>query len=256
MPLKIVVVSPHRDDAAFSLGLSIGSWIEAEHTVEVVNCFTRSDYAPFAEFEFIHSNDRLPRVTALRLREDQAWAKMYGRGLRLADLNLKDAPLRLRVAADEVLTRAVNAEDKAMAKLPKAVAALRPDAVVVPLAVGAHVDHRTVRSAMVEAGLPEGLPCAFYEDLPDAAWPGMAETIEAVAQELGRGLEPVFVTSKGAVAQAVARKRRLALCYDSQIADAVADEIAEFCVQYGGRERMWADAAWRAAGLMVEEREV
>ena len=68
--MKIVVISPHRDDAAFSLGLSIGCWLDAGHAVNVVNCFTRSAYAPYAEFEFIHSNDRMARVSALRLRED------------------------------------------------------------------------------------------------------------------------------------------------------------------------------------------
>ena len=246
--MTIVVLSPHRDDAAFSLGLNIGAWLEAGHRVEVVNCFTRSEYAPHAEFEFIHSNDRLPRVTALRLREDQSWQKMYGaRAPRLTDLSLKDAPLRMHVSIHQVCGLAVNPEDKAMVKVPKAVAALGAEALVVPLALGAHVDHVTVREAMVRAGLAEGLPVAFYEDLPYAARPGAAEAIEADAMAVSEQLQAVFVTKEGAVGVAVARKRRLALCYDSQIADEEADEIAAFCERYGGQERLWGNAAWRAS---------
>ena len=256
--MTIVVLSPHRDDAAFSLGLSIGAWLEADHRVEVVNCFTRSEYAPHAEFEFIHSNDRLPRVSALRLREDQSWQKMYGARMpRLTDLNLKDAPLRLHVAVSQVCGVAVNLEDKAMVKVPKAIAALMPDALVAPLALGAHVDHLTVREAMVRAGLAlglaAGLPVAFYEDLPYAARPGAAETIAAAAMAISEELQPVFVTEQGAEGAAVARKRRLALCYDSQIADEEAEQIAAFCERYGGRERLWANAAFRALESVTGE---
>ena len=246
--MTIVVLSPHRDDAAFSLSLSIGTWIEAGHRVEVVNCFTRSEYAPHAEVEFIHSNDRLPRVTALRLREDQSWAKMYGaRAPRLTDLNLKDAPLRLHVTIDRVCGLPVNPEDKALVKVPKAVAALTPDAMVVPMALGGHVDHVTVREAIVRAGLATEVPTAFYEDLPYAARPGAAETIAADAMAVSEELQPLFVTIERADGAAVARKRRLALCYDSQIADKEADQIAAFCERYGGRERLWGNAAWCAS---------
>ena len=244
-----MVVSPHRDDAAFSLGLSIGWWLDAGHAVSVVNCFTRSAYAPYAEFEFIHSNDRMARVSALRLREDEAWQKMYGRGLQIADLNLKDAPLRLHVGIDQVMGLAINPEDKAMAKLPKAMAALKPDAVVLPLALGSHVDHVTARMAMTGEATPT--PMAFYEDLPYAARPGAAELIAQAAAGIADGLSPVFVTEEGDIVEAVERKRRLAICYDSQIADEAAEQIAGFCARYGGRERLWANAAWRASAMGV-----
>ena len=182
------------------------------------------------------------------LREDEAWQKMYRPGLRLVDLNLKDAPLRLHVAVNEVIGRPVNPEDKAMTKLPKAVAALAPDAVVLPLALGGHVDHVTARMAMTQAdGAAATMPVAFYEDLPYAAWPGVADEIAGAAQGLDAALKPVFVTEDEQTDAAIKRKRRLALCYDSQIADEVAEQIAAFSAGYGGRERLWGNEAWRAA---------
>ena len=253
--MKIAVLSPHRDDAAFSLGLSIGAWLDAGHDVEVVNCFTRSVYAPQAEFEFIHSNDRLTRVTALRQREDASWLKMYGgRKPSLTDLNLKDAPLRLHVAVDQVCALPMSPEDKAMVKIPKAIAALGAGALVVPLALGDHVDHRTVRASILKADLPPRMPVAFYEDLPYAARPGVAETIESEAQAAWSDLQSLCVTVGCSITAAASRKRRQALCYDSQIADDVAEQIATFCLRYEGRERIWVNTAWRSSELVASEK--
>jgi hypothetical protein len=55
------------------------------------------------------------------------------------------------------------------------------------------------------------------------------------------------------VGAAVARKQRLAICYDSQVEDATTDQIAEFSRNYQGRERLWANAAWRDSVLSFPE---
>ena len=69
--LKILVLSPHRDDAAFSLSIAITNWLTARHSVTVLNVFTRSRYAPFSDAAFVHENDELSYVSAMRLREDE-----------------------------------------------------------------------------------------------------------------------------------------------------------------------------------------
>jgi len=248
--LKIAVLSPHRDDAAFSLSLAVGDWLERGHAVVVVNCFTRTGFAPFSDVEQVHANDRATYCTGVRLREDERWRRQFGKKMRLIDLNLKDASLRLGV--EEVDPEANLGLDtpnealfneKAIEKIRRELERLAADAVVLPLGIGGGVDHRTAR----EAGLPQadaGLPCAFYEELPMAV--PFREEIEAAAKERSVGLEAVFA---GDTQEAIARKRRLALCYDSQIEDKTAEEIAGFAARYGGRERLWANAAWRQAGL-------
>ena len=251
--MKIVVLSPHRDDAAFSLSLAIASWLDRGHAVEVVNCFTRSEYAPFADMTAVHANDRMTYVTALRLKEDESWRKQYGAGqkrLTLKDLNVKDAPLRLHCGIEEVFAAAVNPADKAMGKVQKALESA--GAVVLPLALGGHVDHRTALEAALRLLTPER-PCAFYEDLPYALELPAGE-IEQAAAALGAALNAELAPAFAGAAQdpeaAVRRKRRLALCYDSQIEDAMADRMAAFCRQYDGRERIWANAAWRDSELL------
>jgi LmbE family N-acetylglucosaminyl deacetylase len=248
--VKIVVLSPHREDAAFSLALAIEAWLARGHAIEVVNCFTRSEHAPYSDVGSVHANDRMTYVTALRLKEEESWRKHYGaaqKRLTLKDLNVKDAPLRMHCAMGEVASVAVNPADKAMGKIQKALESA--GAIVLPLALGGHVDHRTVQQAALPL-LTAALPCAFYEDLPHALELG-EEAIAQAAHQVGAELAPAFANTPQDVDATIKRKRRLALCYDSQIGDALADRMAGFCAQHGGRERLWANAAWRTSELML-----
>jgi LmbE family N-acetylglucosaminyl deacetylase len=243
--MKIVILSPHRDDAAFSLSLAIDAWLARGHAVQVVNCFTRSGFAPFSDVESLHPNDRTSYATAVRLREDEAWSRKFSKRLPLNDLNLKDAPIRLRCTPEELVTLPVNPAEKAVEKIRKTLEQISPDALLLPLAIGGDIDHRTAQYAGLVA--PAAL-LAFYEDLPCAA----TEDLEAAALALNRDLKPVFATGPGDIATATERKRRLALCYDSQIDDATTRAIAQFSAQYEGRERLWANQLWRASELAVE----
>ena len=244
--MKIVIVSPHREDAALSLGLAVGVWLAQGHAVEVVNCFTRSEDAPYSDADSVHANDRMSFVSALRKREDEAWQKLYRSAkLTLTDLNLKDAPLRLHCAPGDVFGAAVNESDKAFAKIAKALESSRAEALVFPLALGGHVDHRT--AMLAAAAFAAGMPVAFYEDQPYAAEmeTPVDEQARTVAEMLNTPLEPVFVSEPDDADAAVASKRRQALCYVSQLEDARVERVAAFCARYGGRERLWANAAWR-----------
>ncbi|MGA7157015.1 MAG: PIG-L family deacetylase [Acidobacteriaceae bacterium] len=245
--MKITVVSPHRGDAAFALGLAVEAWLAKGHAVEVVNCFTRSEFAPYSDVGSVHGNDRASFASAVRKREDEAWRRRYGAAkLTLTDLNLKDAPLRLHCRADEVFGRAADASEKIVAKMRIALEKSKASAFVLPLGLDGHVDHVTARDVALSL-LPRGGPLAFYEELPEAAGEGAEGKIEAAVLALTLAvqstLEPVFaeVSAEGAVE----KKRRVAWCYDSQIDEAVTAEIATFCERYGGRERMWGTEAWR-----------
>ncbi|GAC1426402.1 MAG: hypothetical protein NVSMB62_23930 [Acidobacteriaceae bacterium] len=253
--MKIAVLSPHRDDAAFSLSLTIGTWLDRGHTVEVVNCFTRSEYAPFSNVESRPPGDRVTYVTGLRMKEDECWNMQYeakrrpGR-LKFKDLGLKDAPLRLNCSASEVCSIPMNPADRAMRKIHSGLQQSEAGAVVLPLALGGHVDHRTARKAFLAVST-SGLPYAFYEDLPYATRLSGEADIGRAAHEIEAGLEEFFLgVERDDVGAAVLRKLRLVQCYDSQISDEMAEGIAAFAARYGGRERLWAGAAWRDSELV------
>ena len=258
--MKITVVSPHRGDAAFALGLSIRAWLEEGHAVEVVSCFTRSEFAPYSDVGSVHANDRVSFVTAVRKREDEAWRKLLGSAkLTLTDLNLKDAPLRLHCGADEVFGRAADASEKVVAKIRRALEMSKPGALVLPLGLSGHVDYVTARDVALSAQGTLGFPVAFYEELPYAAGEGAEAAIDAAVVQLTltvqSKLQPVFATEAmqvDALEGAVARRRRIGWCYDSQIDESATAEIAESCRRYEGRERLWGNAAWLAEGALLE----
>jgi LmbE family N-acetylglucosaminyl deacetylase len=257
--VKITVISPHRGDAAFALGLAIRAWLLAGHAVEVVSCFTRSEFAPYSDVGTVHRNDRVSFVTAVRKREDEEWRKQMERLGRegaakfaITDLNLKDAPLRLHVGANEVFGRVADASEKVVSKIRIALERSKAGAWVLPLGLGGHVDHVTAREVALSALGPEARPVAFYEELPEAGVVGVegidAATLSLTLAVQGK-LEPEFAGGGAAVEDAVGKKRRVAWCYDSQVDEAKTTEIAEACRRYEGRERLWANAAWRAQGL-------
>ncbi len=258
--MKITVVSPHRGDAAFALGLAVEAWLARGHAVEVVSCFTRSEFAPYSDVGSVHVNDRVSFVTAVRKREDEAWRKQYGAAkLTLTDLNLKDAPLRLHCGADEVFGRAADASEKVVAKIRRALEMSKAGALVLPLGLSGHVDYVTARDVALSAQVAAGSPVAFYEELPYAAGDGAEVAIEAAVVQLTltvqSKLQPVFATearqTNQTMDEAVARRRRIAWCYDSQIDESATTSIAEFCRRYEGRERMWGNAAWLAEGTLA-----
>ncbi len=255
--MKILVVSPHRDDAAFSLGLSVEFWLGAGHRVEVLNCFTQSAYGPYSDAGSLHENDRTSFVSAVRRREDVAWNKLLGGRVQFHDLDLLDAPLRLACPLDEVFTVPIRPGDRALARVAGAIgkwvrqAGGRPAAVLLPLALGGHIDHRIVQAAGQEVAAAQAArtALALYEDLPYAARIAREEEMAEAAARVHAELWAVVPGAEAAVQAAVRRKVRMAECYDSQIDSAVAEEIGQFSMRYGGRDRVWADAAWAGLGL-------
>jgi hypothetical protein len=244
--LHVVVLSPHRDDAAFSLALSIGAWLRDGHSVTIVNVFTRSLYAPYSDAESVHENDRLSYVSAMRKREDEDFLKHIP-GAVMIDLNIKDAPLRLHCDASIVCDMPVDPADGAFAKIHKALLkhTSKPNtALVLPLALGHHVDHRVARDATLP--LSENLPCAFYEDLPYATRDGVSIDLQRFREDVDakyhEHLYPVVCYHSSTIAW----KRQVALGYTSQIREDIADLVSNFAHRYHGNERLWANEAFIA----------
>jgi hypothetical protein len=222
--------------------------------VTLLNVFTRSRYAPYSDAAFVHENDELSYVSAMRLREDELFLrrikeslpKGLKNNLQMLDLNLKDAPIRLRIPLDEVCKTPVNSADSSIEKIRKALTRQSElgamEALAVPAALGKHVDHVTVR----EAALPFtiGIPTAFYEDLPYmATHPSALADLSAMqdaAVERGVPLSPFI----GHIESGVERKRKLILGYASQIEEEAADSICNVANSYNGCERLWANEAW------------
>jgi hypothetical protein len=222
--------------------------------VIILNIFTRSRYAPYFDADFVHENDQLSYVSAMRLREDEHFLRRITEtlpkglksNLHMVDLNLKDAPIRLRIPLEELSDTPVSPTDPAIEKIRKTLVkqseAGAMEALVVPAALGNHVDHLTVREAAIP--FTSTIPAAFYEDLPYATThPSAATDLELLrdaAEQRNEPRSPVIYR----IDSAVERKRKLILGYASQIDDDAGALISTFATRYNGGERLWANQAW------------
>jgi LmbE family N-acetylglucosaminyl deacetylase len=161
------------------------------------------------------------------------------------DLHLKDAPIRLRIPLEELSDTPINPTDPAIEKIRKALIrqseAGAMEALVIPAALGNHVDHLTVREAAMSF---TGIPAAFYEDLPYATTqPSAATDLEALREAAAKRNEPLSAVIYQ-VESAIEYKRRLVLGYASQIDDEAGTVISDFATRYNGGERLWANQSW------------
>lgn len=236
-------------------------WLTARHTVTLLNVFTRSRYAPYSDAAFVHENDELSYVSAMRLREDELFLrrikeslpKGLKNNLHMLDLNLKDAPIRLRVPIDQLCSTPVNPVDPSLEKIRKALTRQSEmgamEAVVLPAGLGNDVDHLTVR----EAAMPfaASLPAAFYEDLPylatDPSAEAYLEALKLAAIERNDLLTDIVCRTGDSATDAVVRKRKLVLNYASQINDDAGVVISNFAAHYDGGERLWANKLWHSS---------
>jgi LmbE family N-acetylglucosaminyl deacetylase len=170
----------------------------------------------------------------------------------MIDLNLKDAPIRLRIPLEELSDTPVSPTDPAIEKIRKTLVkqseAGAMEALVVPAALGKHVDHLTVREAAIP--FTSTITAAFYEDLPYATTHASAATdlelLRESAEQRNESLSPVIYQ----IESAVDRKRRLILGYASQIDDDTGALISTFATRYNGGERLWANQAWLSSKLL------
>jgi LmbE family N-acetylglucosaminyl deacetylase len=173
----------------------------------------------------------------------------------MVDLNLKDASIRLRIPLEELSDTPVNPADPSIEKIRKALTRQSEsgsmEALVLPAALGNHVDHLTVREAAISFTMT--LPSAFYEDLPYATThPSAATDLEALREFTAQRNEPLSPVQYQ-IESAVEFKRRLVIGYASQIDEAAGSLICDFATRYDGGERIWANQAWLHAFATRQE---
>ena len=238
---EAIVVSPHLDDAVLSCGGQIAERCAAGERVLVVTVAAGDEpRPPHTELAvMLHRAWKLPPpgVVAARRGEDRAACARLGAAAR--HLGVPEA-IYVRGPGDEPLYAEIDdlfvparADDTRGEEIQASLATLpASDTLLVPLAVGGHVDHRLTRSAAEALGRP----LVYYEDYP------YAEDDEAVRAALGNGpwhSEVVEISSRAAVA-----KRLAAAAYVSQVEPLfkgrwrMKRNLARFAQRRGG-ERIW-----------------
>jgi LmbE family N-acetylglucosaminyl deacetylase len=242
--LKLAVVSPHFDDACFSLGAALLSWTRDQHDVDILDCFTVSNFLPG------ESDCNPAAVSLLRRLEEASFVQRLGRNIRYSDLGETDAPLRLSCSLNDVFGRTAADDPDELSRLRSALRIVAgSEALVIPLAAGRHIDHELAKSAAID--LVRDHAVAFYEDLPYSAQLAdhdIMELARIAGDQLKRPLVPVVFGSGVLSSISWEEKAALVRLYKSQVTAEVEAAIRQQFERYGGGERLWADPGF--AGIM------
>ena len=228
---RVIVISPHIDDAAFSLASTLKLLVRAGSTVKIVNCFTLTRFAPFV------GNERLTPMTRRR-HEEEVFLHQLGGNSQADDLGLQDAPGRTGLGLRAVVIQPASARDIVVTALQLVERLERmggDTTVLAPLAIGNHPDHYIARLAALEKY--RRLPIAFYEDLPytaSVAQDRVLSTVKETGTMLGEDLQLVTVHWPGDFLW----KRQCCSYYKSQISQAGIEKIVNY-MQSNHGEKLW-----------------
>ncbi|MEZ5667417.1 MAG: PIG-L family deacetylase [Alphaproteobacteria bacterium] len=231
----VLVAAPHCDDAPYSLAGTMRALAAAGCGVTMLTIFGRSAYAPNRPGLDIDA------VSALRQAEDVAAAGAIATGIAVRALAHEDVAVRRALPVERVVSKAALDDDdrgwidRVAAEL--AAAAASHDAILAPLGMGWHLDHRIVAAAGARLAR-QGAAVTFYEDLPYAGftrdsrlWLAQLRRLRAV----GLCLRPLDVRC----ADLPALKRAVFDAYPSQASDAFWRGIARQTERRQGAERLW-----------------
>jgi LmbE family N-acetylglucosaminyl deacetylase len=160
--VKVLAVSPHLDDAAFSVGGTLAALAGAGHEVTVLTCLTASVPDPTG-FALACQLDKglPPDVEYMALRRAEDAAAMAVLGARAVHLGLPEAPHRGYTSAADLFD-GVHSGDDLWRDLNRVLGRLSADLWLAPQALGGHVDHLQVLRAV--AALDR--PVLWWQDSP------------------------------------------------------------------------------------------
>ncbi len=245
--LDVTILSPHRDDAVFSLSIALSRWRKLPVRITVVNFFTRSEYAPRA------LSSRVASISSLRSTEDRAALAAIDRKIGVESLDLLDAPLRLGVGSNSVCdpeTARLQASGEAERLAVYVRRYCNRGLLLAPLGLGNHVDHCAVNKAATAQ--PLNYRVGFYEDLPYATWTA-EESLQAKLDELSREarlpLRPAIIRNG---TYGVSEKVHLIQRYASQTTRCEARVMARYALRYRAGERIWIPKHGISWGLLLQ----
>jgi len=180
-----LVLSPHFDDAA----LSIGGALAARAFPDPVCIYTVFGISNYTRGRF-HGGSR--RVTSLRRREEKRYAAALGATCAFADF--LEAGLRFDSHFASIFRGHGNSDPLKPARFDRAIRDVvfkyRPRLLLCPLGLGDHWDHLLLYRAVRKMRLGLRLPVLFYEDLPYAD-PLGPRGVERLMALLGRRFHPL-----------------------------------------------------------------
>jgi LmbE family N-acetylglucosaminyl deacetylase len=226
----IIILSPHLDDAALSLGGQMLQWKDRCQAVDV--------FSSVSWWRLPYDSPTDARIQQTRDAEEDLMSRLVGCHVR--KLGFLEAPRR-GYSLDQLFTAEISPNDEETRQEMR----LRLRELInrggqqwfLPLAVGHHVDHRLARDVALAELLAANVPADriyFYEDLFYAAQtPGVADYASFIPGHRLKPTEQMPIDAK--------MKTRLLQVYGSQLTWAQLRMVRDYATRFGRRpvERVW-----------------
>lgn len=226
----IFILSPHIDDAAFGLTLTIEKFINHKIPLTIINCFTVTRWTG------VFVSRDIEVVSRLRKEEDTEYNKLFNSQINVINLELLDAPLRNGyIFQNQPFQRN---ELELIEDLKKLLEQHVLEGILLcPLAIGNHIDHAICREAVLK--LYRKLNVIFFEDLPYAQRIGEDQIHRHIRNlETQLGIELTNYTSRSE--NSIIDKDHAIRVYKSQLNEEICSEIVGHMNALGG-ERLWGE---------------
>ncbi len=230
-PSKIFILSPHIDDAAFGLALTISRCANKNIPVTIINCFTVTKWTAIPV-----ENKEVTAVSQMRKNEDVEFYKQINANINVINLDLLDAPLRNGYIFQNQPFH--QNELDLIEDLKKLLEQNIINGIVLcPLAIGNHIDHAICREAIIE--LYQELRVIFFEDLPYAQRIGEDQIYRHV-HHLQEQLGVHFTSYVEGLENCIIDKQQAIKVYQSQLNEEIISEISSHLSALEG-ERLWGE---------------
>lgn len=176
-----LLLSPHADDIAFSVGGALLQGYMSKATL--VTVFEHSSYIPYAD-----PTVSVEQASAIRHAEDLAYADKLG--LRHMGLGLKDTTQRGYLDLEEIFTVTDYRKDPSAVQIIQTIQSFLNQhteitRLWVPLAIGNHIDHLLVLNSVLTWKADPKPELIFYEDIPYAGCETLQNIQTQVYQSIG-----------------------------------------------------------------------
>jgi len=228
--MKINILSPHIDDAAYGLALTISRCVKSNIPVTIINCFT------VTKWTVVFVSRDIKEVSLLRKKEDAEFYQAYNAPINIINLDLLDAPLRNGYIFQEKPLQPN--EWKVIEHLKSYLESNIDGLLLCPLAIGNHIDHAICREAVLH--LYNKMKVLFFEDLPYANRMTENEILSHL-RELEKRLDVKLVNHIIGFQNCAINKEQNIRLYKSQLNEEICAEIMAHMNNLSG-ERLWGEA--------------
>jgi LmbE family N-acetylglucosaminyl deacetylase len=232
-----IILSPHLDDAALSMGSAMLRAGERTPFL-VIDVFSTVSW-----WRFDLSEGILPRVQTTRDAEEER--VMHLMNAKLRRWGLPEAPLR-GYPLEEIFTsprkeEAAQTHETIRRRVTELALEKPSERWFLPMGIGNHIDHRITRDAAMDGLRDANVPArqvSFYEDLPYAAQEEGVQDFSGFLSAVMPGAK--LRVSGRTVVQPI--KQRILRVYYSQLVRSQIDSVLEYAERIDFRapcERLW-----------------